>query len=87
MLSFWWSGAGAIHYGFIKPVSSMTDELCCSQMEEMTQKLTKILTRLFNISTPILLQDDCRPNTVKLTLAKLQNLELEEVFHHPPYSS
>ncbi|EZA53514.1 Histone-lysine N-methyltransferase SETMAR [Ooceraea biroi] len=34
---------------------------------------------------PILLHDNARPHTARLTVAKLQELELETL-RHPPYS-
>ncbi|CAK9811774.1 Histone-lysine N-methyltransferase SETMAR [Anthophora quadrimaculata] len=38
-----------------------------------------------NRSTPNLLHDNARPHTAQMTVAKLQELELE-LLHHPPYS-
>ena len=39
MVSVWWSSAGVNHYDFIKPVSLITAEIYCNQLDKMIQKL------------------------------------------------
>ena len=85
MVTVWWSSAGVIHYDFMKPGSTITAEIYCNQLDEMMQKLKEKQPRLVNRSTPILLHDNARPHTAQMTVAKLQELELE-ILHHPPYS-
>ncbi|XP_076673232.1 histone-lysine N-methyltransferase SETMAR-like [Andrena cerasifolii] len=85
MVTVWWSSAGVIHYDFMKPGSTIIAETYCNQLDEMMQKLKEKQPRLVNRSTPILLHDNARPHTAKMTVAKLQELELE-LLHHPPYS-
>jgi len=49
----------------------------------MMQKLKEKQSRLINRSTPILLHDNARPHTAQMTVAKLQELELE-LLHNTP---
>ncbi|XP_066147651.1 uncharacterized protein [Euwallacea fornicatus] len=51
----------------------------------MLRQLTVKQPRLVNRSTPLLLHDNARSHTAPVTLAKLQELELETL-RHPPYS-
>lgn len=85
MVTVWWSSAGVIHYDFMKPGSTITPEIYCNKMDEMMQKFKEKQPRLINRSVPILLHDNARPHTAKMTVAKLQELELE-LLHHPLYS-
>ena len=62
MVSVWWSSTDVIH-DFMKPGSSITVEIYCYQMDEMTQKFIEKQPRVVNNFTPILLHDNARPHT------------------------
>ncbi|EZA47959.1 Histone-lysine N-methyltransferase SETMAR [Ooceraea biroi] len=64
---------------------SIPTYLYCKQLDEMIQQLAIKQPKLVNRSMPILLHDNARPHTARLTVAKLQELELETL-RHPPYS-
>ncbi|XP_066246332.1 histone-lysine N-methyltransferase SETMAR-like [Euwallacea similis] len=85
MVSVWWSNAGVIHHSFMKPGESITADVYCRQLTEMMRQLTVKQPRLVNRSAPLLLHDNARPHTAQVTLAKLQEFELETL-RHPPYS-
>ena len=82
MVSVWWSSAGVNHYDFIKPVSLITAEIYCNQLDKMIQKLKEKQPKLVNKSTFILLLDNARQHNAKMT-GKTTGVVL---FHHPPYS-
>ncbi|EZA47960.1 Histone-lysine N-methyltransferase SETMAR [Ooceraea biroi] len=50
----------------------------------MIQQLAIKQPKLVNRSMPILLHDNARPHTARLTVAKLRELELETL-RHPPF--
>lgn len=85
MVSVWWCSAGVIHYEFLKPGSSITAEVYCKSLDEMVKKIKIKQPKLINRSIPILLQDNAKPHTAKISVAKIQELELE-LLNHPPYS-
>lgn len=85
MVTVWWSGAGVIHHSFMKTGETITADAYCRELDEMVRKLAIKQPKLVNRMTPILLHDNARPHTARITVAKLQELELE-VLRHPPYS-
>ena len=85
MVTVWWSSAGVIHHSFMKPGESITANVYCKQLDEMIEKLAIKQPKLVNRTTPILLHDNARPHPAQITVAKLQELELETL-RHPPYS-
>lgn len=46
-------------------------EMYCNQQDKMMQKLEEKQPRLVNRSTPMLLQDNARPNTAQVTVANV----------------
>lgn len=85
MVSVWWTNVGVIHYAFTKPGTGITAEIYCTEMEKMMGQLAIKQPRLVNRDGPLLLQDNARPHTARITVAKLQQLQLEALCH-PPYS-
>lgn len=85
MVSVWWSSAGVIHYSFMRTGQSITADVYCNQLDEMMRELGIKQPRLVNRDRPILLQDNARPHVARITLLKLQELDLETLCH-PPYS-
>ncbi|XP_039309205.1 histone-lysine N-methyltransferase SETMAR-like [Solenopsis invicta] len=86
MVSVWWSSDGVIHYNFTKPGESITeDNAYCKQLDKMMKKLAIKQPRLTNRDRPILLQDNDQPRISQTVLLKLQQLDLE-ILYHPPYS-
>jgi len=85
MVTVWWSGSGVIHYNFMEPGTSITAVAYCKQLDDMMRNLAIKQPRLVNRSAPILLHDNARPHSAQMTVAKLQELDLETL-RHPPYS-
>lgn len=67
----------------MKPGESITAEVYCQQLCEMMGQLVIKQPRLIDQDAPLLLQDNARPHTEHIILAKLQELELEALRHSP----
>lgn len=64
----------------------VSDKTVLIHLEQtMMEKLAIKQPRLVNRSSPLLLQDNARPHTAHMTVAKLEELRLE-CLRHPPYS-
>ena len=81
MVSVWWTWAGVVHFTFTKPGTGITAASYCTMM----QKLASTQSRLVNREGPLLLHDNAKPHTARITLQKLRDLNLE-LLPHPPYS-
>lgn len=85
MITVWWSMAGLIHYSFLPAGQTITANSYCEELERFHEKLGKKQPALVNRKGPILLHDNARPHISRLTVQKLQELNIE-VLPHPPYS-
>lgn len=77
MANVWWCSIGVIHYDFMKHDSFITAKVYCGHLDGMMEKLKQKQTRLVYRSIPMLLHDNARPHTVRMTVTKLQELEFE----------
>jgi transposase len=79
MLIVFWDRRGVIHWELLEKGQSMTAALYCEILERLRQKLR-------NRRIPvILLHDNARPHTAKLTKQQLGTFGWN-VLEHPPYS-
>lgn len=85
LVSVWWNMAGVIYYEFLKPGNTITAEVYCQQLDKMDAALHQKQPALVNRKVPLILQDNARPHTAKLTLQKLKQLGYE-ILPHPAYS-
>ena len=74
-----------IQYSFIKPGDSIGTEIYCNQLDQMMKNLSEKQPCLANRDQPILLHDNARPHTEKITQLKILELNLETI-DHPSYS-
>ncbi|XP_004929074.1 uncharacterized protein LOC101740420 [Bombyx mori] len=67
--------------------SQSASEIAASfvQLQTMKEELAAKQPRLVNRSKPLLLHDNARPHTAQKTITKLDELQLECLWH-PPYS-
>lgn len=77
--------AGVIYYEFLQPGKTITSDVYCQQLDKVNEKLHLHQPALVNRKTPLLLHDNARPHTAKMTLQKLKDLGYETL-PHPPYS-
>jgi len=79
MLCVWWDKRGPIHWELINQGQTINAQVYCEQLERARRKLRhcRILV--------ILLYDNARPHTARLTSEKLAKFKWE-VLPHPPYN-
>lgn len=85
MLCVWWDIRGIIHYELLKPGNTVTAEVYCQQIERLNEKLKVKRPSLINRKGVVLLHDNARPHTAKITKKKNSDLNFDEL-KHPPYS-
>jgi [histone H3]-lysine36 N-dimethyltransferase SETMAR len=85
MVTVWWSTKGVIHYNFLKPGTTITADVYCKELDYMMQKLVIKHPKIINRCHPLLLHDNAKPHTARITALKLAELKLE-VLPHPAYS-
>lgn len=85
MVTVWWSSSGIVHYSFLKPGLTINSDSYCQEIEIMHQKLKVQHPGLVNRKGPILLHDNARPHTARITIQKLMELGYETL-PHPAYS-
>ena len=52
MITVWWSQAKLIHYEFIPAGETITENINCTQIEEMHKKLAVMCPAMVNWKTP-----------------------------------
>lgn len=85
MLTIWWCRKGVIHYEFLKKGETINAEKYVQVIDRFHKKLKEMWPALTNRKGPLLLHDNARPHTSKITTTKLNQLGVE-VLPHPPYS-
>lgn len=79
MLSVWWDRRGPIHWELLPNGQTITAAVYCEQLERVRRKLRD---RRIPV---VLLHDNAKPHTARLTRDKLADMAWE-VLPHPPYS-
>ena len=85
MLCVWWDRRGIIHFELLNRNETVTADLYLQQLQHVHQSLLEKRPALVNRKNVVLLHDNARPHTARVTQEK--NLELGwSVLSHPPYS-
>lgn len=85
MLCLWWDMRGLIHYEMLNHNQTVTAEKYSSQLEDLKNALSRKRPSLLNRKGVVLLHDNARPHTARLTQEKIMSFNWE-VLPHPPYS-
>ena len=73
------------YYTFIKSGQSITEVICCNQLDRIIKNVAEKQPRLVNRDRPILIHDNACPHTANRTQLKKLQLDLETI-DHLPYS-
>lgn len=82
MLSVWWDYKGVIHYELLPSGTTVTAALYCTQLARLHTAMQQTRPEKSKV---LLLHDNARPHTAKITRQKLEELGWS-VLPHPPYS-
>lgn len=82
MLSVWWDMKGVIYWELLDNKQTVNAQLYSSQLERLNEKIEEKRPDLKKV---ILLHDNARPHTAKLTRSTIHSLNWE-LLPHPPYS-
>ena len=85
MLCIWWDYQGVIWFDVLEMGQTVTADLYCRQLDRLSAELKIKRPSLVNREKVILLHDNAKPHTAKVTLKKIKELKYE-VLPHPPYS-
>lgn len=85
LFSVWWSTKGIIYHEFIKLGCTIDSELYCLQINKVHEQLKISHPAVMNRKGPIILQDNAKPHTSKITLKKFADMGFE-ILPHPAYS-
>ncbi|XP_066906698.1 histone-lysine N-methyltransferase SETMAR-like [Halyomorpha halys] len=85
LLIVFWTAKGIVHFEILNQGQTITAEVYCNILDHCQSKLKTFDPCLVNRRRPLLLQDNARPHTAKLTREKLTEIGWE-VLPHPPYS-
>ncbi|VDL87437.1 unnamed protein product [Nippostrongylus brasiliensis] len=77
MLTVWWFSKDLIQYRILQPGQTITAETYCCDLIVMFEKLRKMWPAVVNRKGPVLLQDNARPHSSKVTRQKLKELGIE----------
>lgn len=82
MLSVWWDYKGVIHHELLPSGTTVTAALYCTQLARLHTAMEQKRPEKDKV---LLLHDNARPHTAKITRQKLEELGWS-VLPHPPYS-
>lgn len=85
MVTIWWTSKGPIHFSFLQPGETINAVKYCEEIDIVHAKLAEKQPALANRHGPILLHDNARPHTSRVTVQKLLQSGFE-ILPHPPYS-
>ncbi|CAK9816645.1 Histone-lysine N-methyltransferase SETMAR [Anthophora plagiata] len=86
MLCVWWDRKGIIHYELLPRNETVTATLYVQQLARVQEKLKEKQPALINRKGVMLLNDNSRPHTARITQEKILDLKWS-VLLHLPYSS
>jgi histone-lysine N-methyltransferase SETMAR len=75
VLCIWWNYEGLIYYELVPDGRTINAEVYSQQLEKMYSVLIEKYPALVNRKLVLLQQDNARPQTVKKTLQKIEELE------------
>lgn len=85
LLCVWWDCHGIIHHELLKSNLTITVDRYVQQLQRVQEKLHEKRPALVNRKNVILLHDNARPHTARVTQEKILELGWS-VLPHPPYS-
>ena len=85
LLCVWWDCIGIIHFEVLEMGQTVTSDIYCQQLDRLQQALITKRPSLVNRKGVVLLHDNARPHTARLTQQKIRSLGWD-VLPHPPYS-
>ncbi|XP_043258954.1 histone-lysine N-methyltransferase SETMAR-like [Colletes gigas] len=85
LLCVWWDCQGIIHHELLKSNLTITADRYVQQLQRVQEKLNEKRPVLVNRKDVILLHDNARPHTARVTQEKILELGWS-VLRHPPYS-
>lgn len=85
LLCVWWDCHGIIHHELLKSNLTITADRYVQQLQRVQEKLHEKRPALVNRKNVILLHDNARPHTARVTQEKILELGWS-VLPHPPYS-
>lgn len=85
LITVWWNYKGIIHTDYLPPRKTIKADIYCAEIDVVRAKLQKTDPALVNRRGIILLHDNARPHTAKMTQEKISQVGWE-LLPHPPYS-
>ncbi|XP_065645670.1 histone-lysine N-methyltransferase SETMAR-like [Hydra vulgaris] len=85
LLCIWWTTAGVVHYELLPTGQTITGLVYSAQLQRVHDLLLVKQPALVHRRGVLLLHDNARPHTARVTQDKLQSLGWESL-PHPPYS-
>jgi histone-lysine N-methyltransferase SETMAR len=85
LLCIWWDIKGVVYFELLPQGATITAAVYADQLQNLSDALKEKRPALVNRKGVILLHDNARPHTAKLTREKIRELGWE-VLPHPPYS-
>ena len=85
MLCVWWDRRGIIHFELLNRNETVTADLYVQQLQRVHQSLLEKRPALVNRKNVVLLHDNARPHTARVTQENVLELGCS-VLPHPPYS-
>lgn len=85
LLCVWWDRQGIIHHELLNRNETVTGDVYVQQLQRVQEKLLEKRPALVNRKNVILLHDNARPHTARVTQEKILELGWS-VLPHPPYS-
>ena len=85
LLCVWWDRQGIIHHELLNRNETVTGDVYVQQLQRVQEKLLEKRPALVNRKNVILLHDNAKPHTARVTQEKILELGWS-VLPHPPYS-
>lgn len=85
LITVWWNYKGIVHVNYLPARQTIKADTYCAEIDVVHAKLEETEPALVNRKGVILLHDNAKPHTAKMTQEKLCQLGWE-ILPHPPYS-
>ena len=85
MLCMWWDSHGIIYFELLNRTETVTADLYVQQLQRFQQSLLEKRPTLVKLKNVVLLHDNVRPHTARVTQERILKLGWS-VLPHPPYS-
>ncbi len=85
LLCLFWNYRGPIHYEFLPRGKTVNGDVYRQQLRQLKAKIDAASPKLMKTKHPLLLHDNAKPHTAKMTVTVAKELGFE-ILPHPPYS-